>query len=36
MESKALVLTEQLSKSYKDEIVLNNVDLQVDRGKIVG
>lgn len=36
MESKALVLTEQLSKSYKDEIVLNNVDLRVDKGKIVG
>lgn len=36
MESKALILTEQLSKSYKDEIVLKNVDLRVDHGKIVG
>lgn len=36
MESKALILTEQLSKSYKDEIVLNNVDLRVDHGRIVG
>lgn len=36
MERKALILTEQLSKSYKDEIVLKNVDLRVDHGKIVG